>query len=56
MIKVWDEIAKGAMEYRAIENGLLDKAFETAKSIIERLVNNDVVQEQEYTIIFKVLE
>lgn len=55
-VRTFDEITKGAMEYRAIENGLLDKAFENAKDIIERLVNNDAVQEQGYKIIFKEIE
>jgi len=44
-----------SMEQRAIENGILDKAYENAKEIIEKLVNNDVVQEQGYTIIFEVI-
>ena len=44
------------MEKRAIENGLLDKAFDNAKEIIEKLVNNDVVQEQGYTIEFEIIE
>ena len=48
--------SKVAMEERAIENGILDKAFENAKEIIEKLINNDVVREQGYTIGFKVIE
>ncbi len=44
------------MEERAIENGLLDKAFENAKEIIEKLINNDIVQEQGYTIKFEVIK
>lgn len=48
--------SKQAMEQRAIENGILDKAFENAKHIIEKLVNNDVVQEQGYTITFEMVE
>jgi len=52
-VRLFDAISKEEMEKRAIENGILDKAFENAKAVIEKLVNNDVVQEQEYTIIFK---
>lgn len=52
-IRQFDAISKEEMEKRAIENGILDKAFENAKSIIEKLVNNETVQEQGYTIIFK---
>ncbi len=52
----FEAISKDAMEERAIENGILDKAFENAKEIIEKLINNDVVQEQGYTIKFEVLE
>lgn len=55
-VREFDAVSKDAMEQRAIENGILDKAFENAKKIIEKLVNNDVVQEQEYTIRFEVLE
>lgn len=44
------------MEKRAIENGILDKAFENAKSIIYKLVNTDVVAEREYKIVFQVIE
>lgn len=52
----FEATSKTAMEERAIENGILDKAFENAKEIIEKLINNDVVQEQGYTINFKVIE
>ena len=44
------------MEKRVIENGLLDKALENAEAIIEKLINNDVVQEAGYTIRFEVIE
>ncbi len=53
-VREFDAISKEAMEERAIENGILDKAFENAKEIIERLVNNDIVQEQHYEIKFEV--
>ena len=52
----FEATGKIAMEERAIENGILEKAFENAKEIIEKLVNSDVVQEQGYTINFKVIE
>ena len=52
----FEATSKVAMEERAIENGILDKAFENAKEIIEKLLNNDVIQEQGYTICFKVIE
>ena len=52
----FEATSKDTMEERAIENGILDKAFENAKEIIERLVNNDIVQGQGYTIKFEVIE
>lgn len=55
-VREFDKISKEAMEERAIENGILSKAFDNAKEIIEKLVNNDVVQEQGYIISFKVIE
>lgn len=55
-VRKFDVSSKEAMEKRAAENGILDKAFENAKRIIERLVNNETVQEQEYTIVFEVIE
>lgn len=55
-VRQFDAVSKESMEERAIENGILDKAFENAKEIIEKLVNNDVIKEQGYTIEFKVIE
>ena len=55
-VREFDATSKDAMAQRAIENGILDKAFENAKEIIEKLVNNDVVQEQGYTIKFEVIK
>lgn len=52
----FDAVSKDAMTERAIENGILDKAFENAKEIIGKLVNNDVVQEQGYIIKFEVID
>lgn len=55
-VREFDAISKEAMEERAIENGILDKAFENAKEIIGKLINNDVVQELDYTITFEVID
>ena len=55
-VRSFDAISKDEMEQRAKDNGILDKAFENAKEIIERLVNNDIVQEQGYVIKFEVIE
>lgn len=53
-IREFDAISRDAMEQRAIENGILDKAFENAKEIIYKLISTGVVDELEYTITFKV--
>ena len=55
-VREFDAISKDAMEQRAIENGILDKAFENAKEIIYKLIYTDAVKELEYTITFKVIE
>ncbi len=55
-IREFDAISKDAMEQRAIENGILDKAFENAKEIIQQLVHTELVEELEYTITFEVME
>lgn len=55
-VRDFDAISKEAMEKKAIENGLLDKAFENAKEIIEKIINTGVVEELEYTIRFEVIE
>lgn len=55
-VRGFDAISKEAMEKRAIENGLLDKAFENAKEIIRRLIDTGLVEELEYTITFEVIE
>lgn len=52
----FEAVSKETMEQRAIENGIIDKAFENAKEIIEKLVYNDVVQEQGYTIKFEAIK
>ena len=55
-VRNFDKIIKEEMEARAIENGLLIKASKNATEIIEKLINNDVVQEQGYVINFKTIE
>lgn len=55
-IREFDAISKDAMEQRAIDNGILDKAFENAKEIIYQLVHTELVEELEYTITFEVIE
>lgn len=55
-VRQFDAVSKETMEARAIENGILDKAYDNAKDIIEKLVNNDVVQEQGYTIKFEMIK
>ena len=55
-IREFDLINKEAMEQRAIENGILDKAFENAKEIIYRLIYTDAMKELEYTITFQEME
>ena len=55
-VRAFDAISKDAMEQRAIENGILDKAYDNAKGIIEKLINNDVVKELGYSIKFKLIE
>ncbi|MDE6626485.1 MAG: DUF4230 domain-containing protein [Lachnospiraceae bacterium] len=55
-IREFDAISKEEMEQRAIENGLLDKAFENAKEIIYKFVDTGLVKELGYTITFKVIE
>ncbi|MDE5863933.1 MAG: DUF4230 domain-containing protein, partial [Lachnospiraceae bacterium] len=55
-IREFDAISKEEMEQRAIENGILDKAFENAKEIIYKFVDTGLVKELGYTITFKVIE
>ena len=55
---IWefDTKSKENMEKRAIENGILDKAFENAKTMISKLINTDLVEEQGYKIEFDEME
>ena len=55
-IRQFDSVSKEAMEKRAIENGILDKALENAKGIIRKLVMNEVIEKQGYKIAFEVIE
>lgn len=55
-VRNFDTGSKEAMETRAIESGILDKAFENAKNIIAKLVDTDVVKEQEYRVVFETIE
>ncbi len=55
-IREFDAVSKEAMEQRAIENGILEKAFENAKDIIYKFINTEAVKELEYTITFEVIE
>ena len=55
-VRNFDSISQDAMEERAIENGILDKAFENAKNIIRKIVDNDLVEELGYTIRFETIE
>lgn len=50
-VREFDKISKEAMEERAIESGILTKATESAKEVIEKLLRDDVTQG--YTIVFK---
>lgn len=54
-VREFDAESKEKMEERAIENGILDKAFENAESIIEKLID-PMIQEFEYTVRFEVIE
>lgn len=55
-IREFDTKSKETMEKRAIENGILDKAFENAKDIISKLIKSNVPKELEYNIVFNVIE
>ncbi len=44
------------MEQRDVENGILDKAYENAVKIIEKLVYNETVKAQGYVIAFETME
>lgn len=55
-VRDFDAKSKKEMEERATENGILDKAFENAKVIIENLINNKVLQEEGYSLKFEEIQ
>lgn len=55
-VREFDAISKDAMEQRAIENGILDKAYNNAEEIIYKIINAGVVDELGYTITFEKIE
>lgn len=55
-VREFDAVCEAEMEKRAIENGVLEKALENAKGIIEKLVNNNAVREQGYAIRFEMTQ
>lgn len=52
----FDAECKKNMEERIIEIGVLDKAYENAKTIIYRLIYTDAVKELEYSVVFEQAE
>lgn len=55
-VREFDAVSKDAMEQRAIENGILDKAFANAEEIIRQFICTGPAGELEYTIIFETIE
>lgn len=55
-VRTFDANTKDAMEQRAIENGLLERALANAKDIIYNIVHTDVVEKKEYSIVFEIIE
>ena len=55
-VKTLEAVSKDAMEQRAIENGLLDKAFENAKAVILRIMSANPDVAENYSIEFKKLQ
>lgn len=55
-VKKFDAKSKETMEQRAIDNSILDKAYENAKNVIIALVYTEVVEAQGYTIEFKMIK
>ena len=54
-VREFDNLAKQNMEERAIENGLLEKADENARAIIESLLNADSMIRDNYQVVFEPL-
>ena len=55
-VKKFDAKSKETMEQRAIDNGVLDKAYENAKNVITALVYTEVVEAQGYTMNFEMIK
>lgn len=55
-IREFDIASKKNMEQRAIENGILDRAFDNAKNLISTLISTEAADRLGYTITFKVIE
>lgn len=55
-VKKFDAKSKETMEQRAIDNSILDKAYENAKNVIIALVYTEIVEAQGYTIEFKMIK
>lgn len=55
-VREFDAKSKEAMEQRAIENGILEKAVENAKDIIYNLVYTEAISKAKYSIVFEVIE
>lgn len=55
-VREFDAVSKENMEKKAIENGILDKAFDNAKEIIYKLIYTETLEEQDYTINFQTIE
>ncbi len=55
-VRLMDAEAKKEMEERALESGIITKAFQGAQRIISRLIYTDIVKELGYEVVFKVGE
>lgn len=55
-VKSFDAVSKDDMEQRAINQGILEKASQNAKEMIEHLIQNDVTEESGYTVEFEEAE
>ena len=54
-VKTLEAVSKDAMEQRAIENGLLEKAFENAKAVVLKIMNANPDITERYSVEFKML-
>ncbi|MBR3973560.1 MAG: DUF4230 domain-containing protein [Oscillospiraceae bacterium] len=54
-IRTFDAVTKNAMEKRAIESGILEKATDNAKDIIAKLVLTDVLERLGYSLSFETI-